>query len=156
MEGSLKRTGVRKFWKLYKINKINKIENLCIINTILHQYKTKYFKKTNFRGIDFLDLLREIFVQLLIFMYFTNCNCNCNWYIFNKRYRFCKMAFIRRGRLKEGVFYKIFKIKLGVYNTGHLKERGLLLQDLLCHTWYDFQVAYIQLRPFQSNPIRKK
>ena len=31
----------------------------------------KYFKGTNFRGIDVLVLLREIFLQVLIFMYFT-------------------------------------------------------------------------------------
>ena len=31
----------------------------------------KYFKGTNFRGIDVLALLREIFLQVLIFMYFT-------------------------------------------------------------------------------------
>ena len=44
---------------------------MCIINAILHQFKLKYFKGTNFHGIDFLVLLREIFVQVLIFMDFT-------------------------------------------------------------------------------------
>ena len=39
--------------------------------TKIHPYKRKNFKGTNFRGIDFLVLLREIFVQVLIFMYFT-------------------------------------------------------------------------------------
>ena len=38
-----------------------------MINAILHRYKIQYFKGPNFRGIDF----REIFVQVLIFMYFT-------------------------------------------------------------------------------------
>ena len=39
--------------------------------TILHRHKIKYFKGTNLRGIDFLILLMEIFVQVLILMYFT-------------------------------------------------------------------------------------
>ena len=41
-----------------------------MINAMLHRYKIKYFKGTSFCGIDFLVLLREIFVQVLIFMYF--------------------------------------------------------------------------------------
>ena len=41
------------------------------MNAILHRYKIKYFKGTNLRGIEFLVLLREIFVQVSIFMYFT-------------------------------------------------------------------------------------
>ena len=56
---------------MLKINQINKIQKFYIINAILHRNKIKYFKGTNFRGIDFLVLLREIFVQVLIFMYFT-------------------------------------------------------------------------------------
>ena len=36
-----------------------------------HRYKIKYFKETNFCSIDFLVLPREIFKQILIFMYFT-------------------------------------------------------------------------------------
>ena len=43
---------------------------MYIINAILHRYKMKYFKGTSFHGIDFLVLLREIFEQVLIFMYF--------------------------------------------------------------------------------------
>ena len=38
---------------------------------MLHRCKIKYFKGTYFRGIDFLVLLKEIFVPVLIFMYFT-------------------------------------------------------------------------------------
>ena len=72
MEGALKRRGVKKKnYKLLKINKINNIQKFYIINAILHRSKIKYFKGTNFRGIDFLVFLREMFVQVLIFMYFT-------------------------------------------------------------------------------------
>ena len=71
MEGALKRRGVKKL-EIVK-NKINKIQKLCVINAILQRYKIKYFKGTNFYDGDFLALLREIFVQLLIFMNFTNC-----------------------------------------------------------------------------------
>ena len=38
---------------------------------MLNRNKIKYSKGTNLRGIDFLVLLREIFVQVLICMYFT-------------------------------------------------------------------------------------
>ena len=34
-------------------------------------HKCKRIRGTNFRGIDLLVLLRDIFVQVLIFMYFT-------------------------------------------------------------------------------------
>ena len=71
MERALKRRGVKTFRNYKKINKINKIQKLRIINTILHRYKIKYFKGTNLCGIDFLVLLMEMFVQVLIFMYFT-------------------------------------------------------------------------------------
>ena len=62
MERAFKKKGV---------NKINKIQKLCIINSILHRYEIKYFKGTNFRGIDFLVLLSEFFMRVLIFMYST-------------------------------------------------------------------------------------
>ena len=66
---------------------------MCIINAILHRYYIKYFKETNFHGIDFLVLLREIFVQVLIFMYFTpkvtvtgifliNATPSVRWYLY--------------------------------------------------------------------------
>ena len=35
------------------------------------QYYLQYFRGTNFRGIDFLVLLRVIFLQVLILTYFT-------------------------------------------------------------------------------------
>ena len=38
---------------------------------MLHRYEIKYFEGTNLRGNDFLVLVKEIFVQILIFMYFT-------------------------------------------------------------------------------------
>ena len=44
---------------------------MCMINAILRRYKRKYFKGTNFCGIVFLVLLKEIFVQVLIFMDFA-------------------------------------------------------------------------------------
>ena len=56
---------------MQEIDKTNKIQKLCIINAILHRYKIKYFKGTNFRGIEFQVLLREIFAQVLNVMYFT-------------------------------------------------------------------------------------
>ena len=40
------------------------------MNAILHRYKIKYLKGTYLRGIDFLVLLKKIFVQVSIFMYF--------------------------------------------------------------------------------------
>ena len=46
-----------------------------------------------------------------------------------------------RGVWKKKV-YKIYKIKLGVYYRLHSKERERLLEDLLCHILYGFQVAY--------------
>ena len=44
---------------------------MCVINAILHRYKIKHFEGINFRGIDLLVLLKEIFVQVLIIMYLT-------------------------------------------------------------------------------------
>ena len=42
-----------------------------MVTAILHRYKIKHFKGTKFRAIDFLVLLKDIFVQVLIFMDFT-------------------------------------------------------------------------------------
>ena len=39
-------------------------------NAMLHRYEIKHCKGTNFCGTDFLVLLREIFVQVLIFIVF--------------------------------------------------------------------------------------
>ena len=104
---------------MQEINKINKIQKLCVINAILHQYKIKYFKGTNFRGIDFLVLLREIFVQVLIFMYFTPKVTVTGIFLINA----------------------ISSVKwhfLGVYYRGRSKETGRLLEELLRHMQYDF------------------
>ena len=35
-----------------------------------YRYRIKYFEGTNLRGIDFLVLIKEFFVWVLIFMYF--------------------------------------------------------------------------------------
>ena len=35
-----------------------------------YRYRIKYFEGTNLRGIDFLVLIKEFFVRVLIFMYF--------------------------------------------------------------------------------------
>ena len=44
-------------------------------------------------------MLGEIFVQVLIFMYFT-LKINCDWNIFDKRYPLCEVEFIKRGFIK--------------------------------------------------------
>ena len=96
MEGVFKSRGVKEIYKSWKNNEINKIQKLCVINAILNQYKIKYFKGTNFRGIDFLVWPSEIFVQILIFMYFTP-KVAVTGNIFNKGYPVCEVTFIRRG-----------------------------------------------------------
>ena len=84
-----------------------------------------------------------IFVQALIFMDFIT--CNCSWNIFNKCYPVCEVALIRGGF-----------IKLGVYYRGRSKERGRLLEDLLCHIEYDFQVTYETTGPVPKQSCSKK
>ena len=79
----------------------------------------------NFRGIDFLVLLKEIFVQVLIFMDFTTKVTVTGIFLINAT------PYVR-WHLLEGA-HNIFKIKLGVYYRGCSKESGLLLEDLLCH-----------------------
>ena len=59
-----------------------------------------------------------------------------------------------RWHLLEGV-HKNFKIKLGVYYRERSKEIGRLLEDLLCHIWYDFQVAYGTTSPVPKQPCSK-
>ena len=98
---------------------------MCVINAILHRYKIKYFKGTNFHGINFLVLLREICEQVLIFMYFTPKVTVTGIFLINATPSV-------RWHLLEGV-HKNFKIKLGVYYRELSKEIGRLLEDLLCH-----------------------
>ena len=82
-------------------------------------YKIKNVKGTNFCDINFMVLRRKIFVQVLIFMYFTpkvtvtgifliNAISSVKWYF------------------------------LGVYYRGRSKETGRLLEELLRHMQYDF------------------
>ena len=130
---------------MQKINKINKIQKLWIINAIQYWYKIKYFKGTNLRGIDFLVLLGEIFVQVLSFMYFNPTVTEI--FFINATLPppppppSVRWRLLEGGVLQKGV-YKIFKIKLGVYHRGHLKETGRLLESLLCHIWYNFGLWY--------------
>ena len=68
MEEALKKRGVKKFRNFKKLIKLIKFRS-C--NAMLHRYKIKHFKGTNFHGIDFLLLLGDVFAQVLIFIYFT-------------------------------------------------------------------------------------
>ena len=112
---------------------------------MLHWYQIKYLK-----GIDFLVCFAQGNFCAGTNIHVLHPKSNCNWNILYKRYPHCEVAFIRRG------FIKLFKIKLGVYYRGCAKEKGCLLEDLLCHIQYNFQVTYDTTSPVPKQSCSKK
>ena len=74
----------------------------------INRYKIKYFKGTNFCGIDFLVLPREIFAQVLIFIYFTAAVTVTGIFSINATPS-VRWRLLEGGVLKKRA-YKVFKI----------------------------------------------